>query len=424
MINLQLLMQTSKSKIGMFYLSYLRMHMRKGYRIIFVLFFIFFSCALGKDKGIYQVNIADCTGAVQLFQTGTSVIDLPGNAGKKDEFKSYEVLKNVPVINSVWFTFIADYDGRFTLRADTESNDLNLVVFQTDGKDLCTDIESGKAEIKRMLIKENYPSVWLTDRNIKNALYPIQLRKGDKISFVIFTKKKKKTRISLYIELLPNVVEQIVASSDNKTKIVDLTDDFSPNKTVIEIRDVESNEPVISNIRLSGISEVTGNYKASDLIFPPEKSGTLRIECDQKGYFFVGRQEFIQARTDKTITIYLQRISKGKSLQLEDIQFKPGSSELLSSAEPVLIRLREFLALNADMQIEIQGHVYEQGKPTSDGMAVSEARAKRVMQYLVNYGIDSKRMKAVGYGGTKPAFSNPKTAAEEQMNRRVEILIL
>lgn len=397
--------------------------MLKGLYIYFLLA-VFFSCALTKDKGISQVNVADCNGAVQLFQTGSSVIDMPGNSGKNDEFASYQVLKDVTVINSVWFSFIADYDGKFTLRADTEISDLNLVVFQTNGKDICGDIASGKAEIKRMLIKEDYPSVWLTDRNIKNALYPIQMRKGDKISFVIFTKKKRKTRLKLYIELLPSVVETIINNSDNKSLIVDLTDDFTANKTRIEIRDVESGDPVIASIRLSGMSDLAGGYKASDLIFSPAKSGMLKIQCNQEGYFFVDRNEDVNPKDDKTIQIYFQRLLKGKSLQLEDISFKTNSAELLETAEPVLIRLREFLTLNADINVEIQGHVYEQGKTTSDGMLVSEARAKRVMNYLISYGIDRKRLTAVGYGGTKPVFKNPTRSEEEQANRRVEILIL
>ncbi len=391
---------------------------------IFLLLVVFFSCAVGKGKEIVSENIADCTGAIQLSQQGSSVIDLPGTSGKKDEFSAFQVLKTVTVANSVWFSFIADYDGKFTLRADTEVNDLNLVVFQTDGKDVCDDISSGKAEIKRMLIKEEYPSVFLTDRNIKNALYPLQMRKGDKINFVIFTRKKKKTRIKLYIELLPNVVEQIVSTSDNKTKIVDLTDEFTVNKTRLEIRDVDTQDPVIANIRISGISNLDGSYKASDLIFQPDKNGTVKLECSQEGYFFVDRKEEVSPKVDKTITVFFQRMDKGKSMQLEEIEFKTNSSELLPSAEPALIRLREFLALNADLQVEIQGHVFEMGKTTSDGMRLSEARAQRVMLYLVNFGIDPKRLTAVGYGGTKPVYTNPSRSSEEQANRRVEIKIL
>ncbi len=390
----------------------------------FLLLIVFLSCGVGKGGGVVTEHIADCDGAINLFQAGNSIIDLPGTTGKKNEFSAYQVLKNIPVVNEVWFSFIADYDGKFLLRADTEVNDLNLVAFQSEGKNICTDIYSGKAEIVRMLIKEEYPSVWLTERNIKNALYPIQMQKGDKIEFVIFTKKKKKTRIKLYVELLPNVIEHIVNSSDNKSKVVDLTDDFSSNKTRIEIRDVQNGDPVVSNIRLKGIENVAGQYKASDLIFHPDKAGEIRIECDQTGYFYVDRTEDVNPKNDKTIKVFFQRIEKGSSMQLEEIEFKPNSSELLPSAEPILVRLREFLALNADINVEIQGHVFEKGKSTSDGMAMSEARAKRVKNYLVESGIEESRMKPVGYGGTKPVYANPQKASEEQANRRVEVKIL
>lgn len=390
----------------------------------FLLLIVFLSCGVGKGKGVVSQHIADCEGAINLFNAGNSVIDLPGTTGKKAEFRAYHVLKNIKIVNEVWFSFIADYDGKFILRADTEINDLNLVVFQTSGRNICADISSGKAEIKRMLIKEDYPSVWLTDRNIKNALYPIEMRKGDKINFVIFTKRKRKTRIKLYIELLPNVVDHIVSSSDNKSKVIDLTNEFAANKTRIEIRDVKSGDPVVANIRLNGITNVKGQYKASDLILRPDKSGTLQIECDQSGYFFVDRKEDVNPKRDKTITIHFKRIEKGESMQLEEIQFKTNSAELLASGSPVLVRLREFLALNADMQVEIQGHVFEKGKSTNDGLLVSQARAKRVMKYLVDSGINAKRMKAVGYGGSKPVYASPKKASEEQANRRVEIKIL
>ena len=55
---------------------------------------------------------------------------------------------------------------------------------------------------------------------------------------------------------------------------------------------------------------------------------------------------------------------------------------------------------------------------------MSEARAKRVMLYLTNSGINKKRMTAVGYGGDRPVFPNPITKEQEQANRRVEIVIL
>ena len=54
---------------------------------------------------------------------------------------------------------------------------------------------------------------------------------------------------------------------------------------------------------------------------------------------------------------------------------------------------------------------------------ISEARAKRVMMYLIDNGIDRSRLEAVGYGNTRPIFPEPKFFYEEQANRRVEILV-
>lgn len=178
--------------------------------------------------------------------------------------------------------------------------------------------------------------------------------------------------------------------------LVDLTDNFTVNKTRIEIRDIESGDLVITSIRLLGMTDLGGGYKASDLIFAPSKSGTLKIQCSQDEYFFVDRNEDVNPKDNKIIQIYFHWLLKVKSLQLEDIAFNTNSSELFESAEPVLIRLREFLTLNADINVEIQGHVFKQGKTTADGMAVSEARAKRIMNYLISYEIDRKRLTAFG----------------------------
>ena len=82
------------------------------------------------------------------------------------------------------------------------------------------------------------------------------------------------------------------------------------------------------------------------------------------------------------------------------------------------------MVLNADIKIEIQGHVFALGDNSLLGQRISVARAKRVMKYLIRQGIDKSRLKAVGYGNTRPVYAEPKLFSEEQANRRVEILVL
>ena len=81
------------------------------------------------------------------------------------------------------------------------------------------------------------------------------------------------------------------------------------------------------------------------------------------------------------------------------------------------------VALNSDIKVEIQGHVFALGDNSLAAQRVSEARAKRVLKYLVDNGIDKDRLSAVGFGNTKPIYEKPKFSYEEQANRRVEVMI-
>ena len=51
----------------------------------------------------------------------------------------------------------------------------------------------------------------------------------------------------------------------------------------------------------------------------------------------------------------------------------------------------------------------------------SEQRAQAVVKYLVKKGIDSERLRAVGYGSDKPIADN-KTKKGRKLNRRVELV--
>jgi len=147
------------------------------------------------------------------------------------------------------------------------------------------------------------------------------------------------------------------------------------------------------------------------------------IRCDAEGYFFQDKEVTLVATSDQQIMFNLERIGKGKSFQIEEIEFKPGTSEIMPESETKLRRLKDFMALNSNVSIEIQGHVFLIGENGFAAQKLSEGRARRVMAYLAENGINKNRMTAVGYGNTKPIYPEPKFAYEEQANRRVEILV-
>ncbi len=56
-------------------------------------------------------------------------------------------------------------------------------------------------------------------------------------------------------------------------------------------------------------------------------------------------------------------------------------------------------------------------------MKLSRERVEVVKQYLVDRGVEEKRIEGKGYGGSKPIASN-KSEETRSLNRRVEFTIL
>ena len=55
-------------------------------------------------------------------------------------------------------------------------------------------------------------------------------------------------------------------------------------------------------------------------------------------------------------------------------------------------------------------------------MSTTRRRASAVENYLVDRGVDARRLAALGYGETAPVASND-TAGGRQQNRRVDIML-
>jgi outer membrane protein OmpA-like peptidoglycan-associated protein len=70
----------------------------------------------------------------------------------------------------------------------------------------------------------------------------------------------------------------------------------------------------------------------------------------------------------------------------------------------------------------IEGHTDSQGNADRN-LQLSKARAQSVMDYMTNeMRIPDYRIRAVGYGDTRP-ISNNKTAVGRAKNRRIDLII-
>jgi OmpA-OmpF porin, OOP family len=82
----------------------------------------------------------------------------------------------------------------------------------------------------------------------------------------------------------------------------------------------------------------------------------------------------------------------------------------------------EYLKRNADRKILIEGHTDNTGS-LEYNLQLSQLRAQFVESFLVGNGAPADRIRAIGYGKTRPEAPND-SATGRQQNRRVEIVIL
>jgi len=115
-------------------------------------------------------------------------------------------------------------------------------------------------------------------------------------------------------------------------------------------------------------------------------------------------------------------IETGQTVRLNNIFFETGKAELRQESFAELDRVVHLLADHATMEIAIGGHTDTVGSPALNKQ-LSEARATAVEQYFINKGVSAKRLKAKGYGQTKPIAPN-STEEGRQQNRRVEFTIV
>jgi OmpA-OmpF porin, OOP family len=108
---------------------------------------------------------------------------------------------------------------------------------------------------------------------------------------------------------------------------------------------------------------------------------------------------------------------------LDKIFFEYNKDIIKSESFPILDAIVATLQGNPDIaRIEIQGHTDSRGSD-SYNLDLSDRRAAAVRRYMVNAGVNAKRLESHGYGETQPLDKRNNEEAWAK-NRRVEFLIL
>jgi OmpA-OmpF porin, OOP family len=105
----------------------------------------------------------------------------------------------------------------------------------------------------------------------------------------------------------------------------------------------------------------------------------------------------------------------------KSIEFDTGSSRLRADSHKLLNAIADVLNADADAKIEIGGHTDSNGTETKN-VRLSQRRAEVVKNYLVDKGIRSNRIEAVGYGSSLP-IAEDSTFDGQRQNRRIEFQV-
>ena len=221
-------------------------------------------------------------------------------------------------------------------------------------------------------------------------------------------------QFDLYKEARPDAVAFIKGEikKDNEEPL---------NKFKVELKNTRTNEKTTAVV-----DSTTGSFIAAVNV-KKNKNDKLAITASAEQHAFTS--QILELKEDvsfknppKIEQMQLKKVEKGKSFLLDNIYYQTNSDEILPESIIILSEFAEFLKEHPEMKIEIQGHTDNTGTATENNL-LSQKRADRIVNFLLEKGVSKNNLSAKGYGSSKPV-SNNNTAEGRSKNRRTEFLIL
>lgn len=198
-----------------------------------------------------------------------------------------------------------------------------------------------------------------------------------------------------------------------------------------KVKDANSKIPLEAKIEITNnttgeiIANFITNSQTGDYMLNLPSGINYGLNVSKEQYLFHSENFNIADTTDfreVVIDVDLQKIEIGKTIILKNIFFDFDKATLRPESTTELNRVVNILNKETKLKIEIAGHTDSKGS-SEYNKQLSSARAKTVVEYLIEAGINKNRLSFEGYGYQKPIATN-ETEEGRQMNRRVEFKIL
>jgi outer membrane protein OmpA-like peptidoglycan-associated protein len=204
-------------------------------------------------------------------------------------------------------------------------------------------------------------------------------------------------------------------------------------------------------------SRKMGTYKGNMAVkvsSPQSKSGNMSLICEVFGYRKVQREinyndpevgtDIIRDATGSVVVPFeLERLKKGDIAVMYNVYFFKDAAVMRPESRYEVNSLLDMLNENTKYRIMIHGHtngnaagkIISMNKDTQNFFSLtdtkegfgsakelSEQRAILMRDYMVNNGIDPKRMEIKAWGGKKPIHDKMSQRAQENVRVEIEIL--
>jgi outer membrane protein OmpA-like peptidoglycan-associated protein len=368
----------------------------------------------------------DCENATHFVietytQTGLQLS--PKGIGKKMEFNSKtDSLLFEKEHNIAWFQLKlkASGDMTFQIIPDSSNDNFDFLLYYYDGSDFCSSLNSGKLRPVRTNLSKN--DALLSGRT-GLALSSKTDLVGPSGSNPFSSAIKVKTGQQYYL-----VIDKVNESKGGFNVVFTFPVTITIEGTVTD----ENEKPISSEITLTGssgeevgkaMSDSTGKYSFGAEV----GKGTDYYLTFYNDSSFIASKVINSKKPDsfKGIKTVMPKLRGGKKYVFENINFYSDSPEILPSSLGSLEALYMLMKKNRRLVIEIDGHVNGPGEPNKFSyQKLSVDRAEMLYKFLVEKGINSKRLSTKGFGNTQMLFPFPHNDYEQGQNRRVEINVI
>ena len=120
-------------------------------------------------------------------------------------------------------------------------------------------------------------------------------------------------------------------------------------------------------------------------------------------------------------------VTEEQIVALEPVHFEVASAVVRADSLPLLDQVARVMAERPNIRLRVEGHTDSKGSDAYN-RSLSEKRARAVVAALVEKRADGKRLRAVGFGSSRPIAPNKNpdgsdNVAGQERNRRTEFHI-